>query len=122
MQSFLAKSFGGLTREYLVRQLMFGTVLLVLILWMISNAPGGIAAKPGLLVLLLINTLLYPYSRFVYESVVEYIVGRNVFFWNVIFMLWVKACTMMLCWVFSIFVAPVGLLYLFWRNSRVTPS
>jgi len=34
-------------------------------------------------------------------------------------MLVVKLMTMTLCWSFAIFVAPVGLAYRFWRNTRV---
>ncbi|WVV47296.1 hypothetical protein THH46_21410 [Pseudomonas sp. NA13] len=50
-----------------------------MIISLAANGPGGIGAKPGLIVLAIINTLLYPYSRFVYESVVGYIMGNNVF-------------------------------------------
>ncbi|CAI8721050.1 hypothetical protein [Pseudomonas brassicacearum] len=118
MRSFFAKTFGGLTTSYYIRQFLFGLVSTVMIISLAANSPAGIGAKPGLIVLAIINTLLYPYSRFVYESVVGYIMGNNVFFVNALFMLMVKAFTMAMCWSFAIFVAPVGLAYLFWRNSR----
>ncbi|WLG99333.1 hypothetical protein [Pseudomonas beijingensis] len=118
MHSFFAKTFGGLTTSYYIRQFLFGLVFTVMIISLAANGPGGIDAKPGLIVLAIINTLLYPYSRFVYESVVGYIMGNNVFFVNALFMLIVKVFTMAMCWSFAIFVAPVGLAYLFWRNSR----
>ncbi|ROM79291.1 hypothetical protein BK654_07950 [Pseudomonas brassicacearum] len=118
MHSFFAKTFGGLTTSYYIRQFLFGLVFTVMIISLAANGPGGIGAKPGLIVLTIINTLLYPYSRFVYESVVDYIMGNNVFFVNALFMLIVKIFTMAMCWSFAIFVAPVGLAYLFWRNSR----
>ncbi|WP_338107341.1 hypothetical protein [Pseudomonas psychrophila] len=66
----------------------------------------------------IVCTVLYPYSRFVYESVVGYIMGDNVFFVNAILMLMVKVFTMAMCWSLAIFVAPVGLAHLYWRNSR----
>ncbi|QBZ90773.1 hypothetical protein EPZ47_19305 [Pseudomonas viciae] len=118
MHSFFAKTFGGLTTSYYIRQFLFGLLFTVMIISLAANSPGGIGAKPGLIVLAIINTLLYPYSRFVYESVVGYIMGNNVFFVNALFMLIVKVFTMAMCWSFAIFVAPVGLAYLFWRNSR----
>ncbi|MFK3973755.1 hypothetical protein ACI2KS_23870 [Pseudomonas sp. NPDC087358] len=120
MQSFFAKSFGGLNASYYIRQFLFGATFAALILWVVGSAPGGLSAKPGLAIFVVINTLLYPYSRFVYESVVGYIMGNNVFFVNALLMLLVKAITMSMCWSFAIFVAPVGLAYLFWRNSRQT--
>ncbi|WP_339476931.1 MULTISPECIES: hypothetical protein [unclassified Pseudomonas] len=118
MHSFFAKTFGGLTTSYYIRQFLFGLVFTAMIISLAANSPAGIGAKPGLIVLAIINTLLYPYSRFVYESVVGYIMGNNVFFVNALFMLMVKVFTMAMCWSFAIFVAPVGLAYLFWRNSR----
>lgn len=120
MQSFFAKSFGGLNRSYYVRQFLFGAAFAALIFWVVGSAQGGQGVKPGLVFYALINTLLYPYSRFVYESIVGYVMGNNMFFVNALLMLFVKAITMSLCWTMAIFVAPVGLVYLFWRNSRAT--
>ncbi|QHF02431.1 hypothetical protein N015_08410 [Pseudomonas asturiensis] len=118
MQSFFAKTFGGLTPSYYLRQLFFGALMLTLVLWVVSTSPQGLSAQPGLIVFLIISTLLYPYSRFVYESVVGFIMGENVFFVNAIFMLVAKITTMTVCWSMAIFIAPIGLAYLFWHNSR----
>ncbi|MHC6225508.1 hypothetical protein ACYU03_12160 [Pseudomonas sp. X10] len=116
MHSFFAKTFGGLTTSYYVRQFLFGLIFAVLIVAMALNNPSGV--KLGMVGFALINTLLYPYSRFVYESIVGYIMGNNVFFVNALLMLFVKLMSMAMCWSFAIFIAPVGLAYLFWRNSR----
>ena len=120
MHSFVSKTFGGLTTRYYVRQLFFALLFAVAILALVARSPGGLMNKPGLVFIVIISTLLYPYSRFVYESVVGFVIGNNVFFVNALFMLTVKAFTMAMCWVFAVFVAPIGLAYLFWRNSRNT--
>ena len=70
------------------------------------------------LLLSTINTFLYPYSRFVYESVVDFVLGENVFIVNVIFMLAIKLVSMLFCWLFAIFIAPFGLAYLYYRHSK----
>lgn len=70
------------------------------------------------IVIVAVNTLLYPYSRFVYESIVDFILGRNVFFVNATMMLIVKWMTMTFCWGFAIFVAPIGLAYLYFARGR----
>ncbi|MNG09819.1 hypothetical protein D3C84_932550 [compost metagenome] len=44
--------------------------------------------------------------------------GDNLFFVNALVMLMVKLFTMFLCWAFAIFVAPVGLLYLYFHHRR----
>lgn len=118
MRSFLSKTFGGLTTSYYIRQLIFGSLFAVLILSIAAHGPTGLMGKPGLIVMSIICTLLYPYSRFVYENVVGYVMGENVFFVNALLMLWVKCFTMAICWAFAIFIAPVGLAYLYWHNRR----
>ncbi|SAK42522.1 membrane protein [Caballeronia glebae] len=70
------------------------------------------------LILFLANTLLYPYARFVYEGVVRYIVGDNIFVFPVLLVLPVKVLMMILCWVFAIFISPVGLIYLYFSSVK----
>ncbi len=71
-----------------------------------------------LIIFFVINTLLYPYSRFVYETIVGFFMGDNVFFGSAFIMMGVKLITMLLCWVFAIFIAPVGLLYLYFHHTK----
>lgn len=118
MHAFFLKTFGGLTTRYYVRQFIFGAAFAALILSLMSKSPTGFTGKSGVIFMSIVCTVLYPYSRFVYESVVGYIMGNNVFFVNAILMLMVKAFTMAMCWSLAIFIAPVGLAYLYWRNSR----
>lgn len=120
MHSFFAKTFGGLTTSYYIRHFLFGLIFAALIIFMLANNPSGAGAKSGMIVFAVISSLLYPYSRFVYESIVGYIMGENVFFVNALLMLAVKIFTMSLCWSLAIFIAPVGLAYLFFRNSRTS--
>ncbi len=116
MQDIIKKTFGGLSAQYYIRQLFFGALFSALIIYMFIS--GHKPIEFTLIILLTINTFLYPYSRFVYESIIEFIMGNNVFFVNAIFMLVVKIFTMLLCWSFSIFVAPIGLAYLYWHHSK----
>ena len=64
------------------------------------------------------NALIYPYSRFVYESIVDFIFGNNVFFVNALFLLATKIITMLICFGFAIFIAPIGLIYLYYYHSK----
>ncbi|MGE8453294.1 MAG: hypothetical protein ACN6OP_22335 [Pseudomonadales bacterium] len=72
----------------------------------------------AMVLFLSVSSLLYPYSRFVYEGVVSYILGNNAFFMNAFLMLLAKYITMAFCWVFAVFVAPVGLLYLYFTADK----
>jgi hypothetical protein len=116
MQDMIKKTFGGLSAQYYIRQLFFGSLFAALIIYVVLN--GGKPVQLSMIALLAINTFLYPYSRFVYESVVGFIMGNNVFFVNAIFMIIFKIFTMMLCWSFAIFIAPIGLAYLYYHHSK----
>lgn len=117
MHPVLAKTFGGLTPQYYFRQLLFGVAFATFFFFMPKH--GSQSFQIGIAIFVVISTLLYPYSRFVYESIVNFIVGENVFFVNAFVMLFVKLLTMALCFSFAIFIAPVGLAYLYYHNSKV---
>lgn len=120
MRQFFAMTFGGLTPSYYIRQLFFGALFAALVVYMKSRTPSGIGLDS--LSLAVVCTLLYPYSRFVYESAIGFILGQNVFFVNALLMLAVKVFTMFLCWFLALFIAPVGLAYLYWHHSRKPSS
>lgn len=116
MASIIAKTFGGLSLQYYIRQFLFGLIFPAFFYFMAIQVPEPFPIST--ILLLVVNTLLYPYSRFVYESIVEFVVGQNVFLVNSIIMLFVKLITMLLCWSFAIFIAPFGLAYLYYRHSK----
>lgn len=116
MHPVLVKTFGGLSRAYYLRQLLLGAIFPAFIIFMVVSR--GNSMPFNMLALLVVNTLLYPYARFVYESTVGFVMGGNVFFVNAFFMLFVKLITMMLCWSFAIFIAPIGLAWLYFHHSK----
>ncbi|MBO7476179.1 MAG: hypothetical protein J6T36_04535 [Campylobacter sp.] len=69
-------------------------------------------------VFIAISALLYPYARFVYESIVNFIMGDNVFFINAFILLAWKFMVMMMLFLFAIFIAPIGLLYLWYYHNK----
>lgn len=119
MIGFLSKTFGGLDKSYYFRHLAFGIALSALLIFIRSQSNQGI--ELGLISVAVINALLYPYARFVYESIIDFITGGNVFIFSGIMLLvmfMVKLFTMIMCWGFSIFIAPIGLLYLFYYHTK----
>lgn len=61
---------------------------------------------------------LYPYARFVYHSITDFLMGNNVIIMPIIILYPFKFMMMLLCWVFSPFIAPLGLLYLYFYHSK----
>lgn len=107
MINILLKSFGGLTAQYLFRQYVFGIVMAILLFIVIPKMNFGIG------VFIVINTLLYPYARFVYETIIDFIIGDHFFILPIPVLFMWKTFTMIMVWGFAIFIAPVGLLCLY---------
>lgn len=116
MHPVLRKTIGGLSRPYYYRQLFFALFLAGIFLLTFARVtyPASIVAW----LFAAVSTLLYPYSRFVYESVASFIMGDNIFFISAPIMLLVKYTTMFMCWIGSIFIAPIGLVYLYFHHSK----
>lgn len=68
--------------SYYLRHLFFGAIMAVFLIYMFYNL-----GRASILVALVfvVNALIYPYSRFVYESIVDFIFGNNVFCKCIIF-------------------------------------
>jgi F0F1-type ATP synthase assembly protein I len=116
MHPVITKTFGGLSGSYYFRQFIFGLVFPLFIYNLTSR--GGQPLHLPMVLMMVVSALLYPYSRFVYESVVGFIVGENVFFVNAILLLAVKAASMLFCWMGAILIAPLGLAYLYYHHSK----
>ena len=111
MHPVIAKTFGDLSASYYFRQFIFGLIFPVLIFLM--TGPGKHPLQIGTAFMMMVNAFLYPYSRFVYESVLDFIVGQNEFFVNAAFMRIVKLMTMLVCWSCAMIIAPIGLGYFY---------
>ncbi|SUH09227.1 membrane protein [Salmonella enterica subsp. enterica] len=113
----IPKNFRGFKSKLLYSPFHFlAAIISTFFIYISMQNPSGM--KGGQCNILCYHALLYPYARFVYEQVVSFIMGENVFFINAIVMLMAKVITMCLCWIFSIFIAPVGLAYLYYYHSR----
>lgn len=116
MHPIIEKTLGGLSSQYYFRHFFFGLIITVLFAYISINSPSP--TPIGVWLFIVFSTFLYPYSRFVYESIVGFIMGNNVFFVNAIAMLITKLITMVMCWAFSLFIAPIGFAYLYYYHSK----
>lgn len=116
MTAIFWKTFGGLAPAYYFRHFFFA--LMFPVLAYLGNKDNLYPSGWQAYVFSVVSTLLYPYSRFVYEAVVGFVIGRNVFFVNGGVLIFWKFITMLACWVFAICVAPMALLYLYFRDPE----
>lgn len=120
MHHVIQKSFGGLPKGYYIRHVLFCSVFSALMCALIGMSKAPLAIP--MFALVITNTLLYPYVRFVYDSIVNFILGDKVYYVPVILVLIVKAFILANGMAFAIFIAPFGLLYLYFRKAcKPTP-
>ncbi|MFW5443000.1 MAG: hypothetical protein ACKE51_01660 [Methylococcaceae bacterium] len=117
MNQIIQKTLGGLSKEYYIRQFLFGLIFPAIFYFAFSQSETA-SISLGLIASCIVNSLLYPYSRFVYESIVDYILGDTVIFGGILVVMLTKYFTMAICWAAAILIAPVGLLYLYFHHSK----
>lgn len=120
---FIQKTFGGIKRSFYIREFLFGFPIYAFLLYTMFREPKvpekTAVFQWGLFIFATIQQLLYPYARFVYHSVTDYILGKDVYIVNTFILLIVRFFTMIFCWFFAIFIAPLGLIYLYFRNRKM---
>ena len=114
MHPMFKKIFCTLSPQYYWRHFVFGLIFPVIYFAVVMPQVSFV-----MVLFLIVSTFLYPYSRFVYESVMRFIMGNNVFIVNAVLMLFVKVLTMTMCFFWAIFMAPIGLLYLYFRQQKI---
>lgn len=118
MPPILADTIGGLSIKYYARQFIFGAIFSFLPYFFATQGKADPIHLSALLILAF-NALLYPYSRFIYEQIVGFVMGDNTFYLPLIIMLPAKLFTMMMCWAWAILIAPFGLIYLYIYHRKV---
>ncbi len=119
MSNFFSKTFGGLNSSYYLRNFFFGLLAFVFMMFVIVlNETMPASGKIVFTIIFLINSFLYPYARYVYESVCNFILGDNVFYIGAKFAIAMKISMILVCWFFAILIAPFGLIYLYYYHSK----
>ena len=122
----IIRLFTGINAQYYFRQLFFALIISALVMAIVWNGvmnDGVLSLKEkkmfvSLLVFYGINSLLYPYARLAYEQIVDFILGDNFFLVDGIFFLMTKMITMFLCFAFAVFLAPIGLLFIYLHQRK----
>ena len=108
-------TFGGLTPSYYFRHMFFSFLIGACFIY------GSLHQVPvpyEFIAFSVVTSLFYPYARFVYENIVRFILGENIFFLHISIVLFFKVLTMLICWMFALAIAPIGLAYLYYHNNR----
>jgi hypothetical protein len=111
----------GLPPRFIARHYFFGVIIAMLFLSSVHDSREGIDGFS--VVLAAINTLVYPYARYLYSWLLNLVVGDNRFkFSGKWFLVWVGYVMVVaiVIWSFSLILASMGMmvLYLEGRRSR----
>ena len=126
-QQIVAFAFKGLKPSYYWRHFVLGAIVPVIIIglqiYVVFSNPeistgtaviGILSYIAGALFLL----ILYPFSRFAYESIVEFVMGNNVIISNALLFLTYKYISYAILLCFSFVIAPIGMIILFFYNKH----
>src|ERR1700728_2094515 len=101
MHPAIARTFGGLNKKYYFRQFVIALILSTIYISFLYSALArtDMGRFSILAFITILNSVLYPYSRFVYKSVVSFFLGDNfVFFISSPFILFfLKIVPMLFC-------------------------
>lgn len=111
MSRFVRTVVTSLPPFYLIRQYIFSGVVTALFYFSSPNT-----APTSFYVFLGVNFLLYPFAMFVYDSAVSLLIGNNVWITSGIFALIWGFIKTLLIYFFSILIAPIGILILYFTN------
>lgn len=118
MNDFFTKTLGGLDNKYYFRNFIFGLPFGVFFVYLTLNGGADVKDYYFKLIYTILSTILYPYAKYVYDSIRDFIMGDNILFTSLFLALILKYIVIALVWVFSIFIAPVGLIYLYFYHMK----
>ena len=118
--NFIKRIFGSVQPGYLIRAYVLSAAFMAFMTWMMLSLDG---AKPmhdraATLAVFGVGALLFPFSKLVWDEIKRVMMGETVFFMNAIVLMVLKVLVNFFLWGFSIFIAPVGILYLWFRSRN----
>lgn len=113
---FLRRIFGSVDRAYLTRAYIIGIAIFALYAFGLSR--GAQPAPLAIWLVLAVDTLLFPFSKLVWDEVMALLLGRNMFILPAMFLMLAKLVINVALWAGAIFVAPLGILWLWYRSRQ----
>ncbi len=116
--NFIKRIFGAVQPRYLIRAYVLSAAFMALMVWMMFSTGGAqpLHDRAATLAVFGVGSLLFPFSKLVWDEIKRVMMDETVFFMNAIILMVLKLIVNLFLWGFSIFIAPVGILYLWFRS------
>lgn len=113
---FAKRILGGVNPSFLARSYILGFALFGVMAWTMHQAEPNILRTIPKLALPLVCTLFYPFSKLVWNELRDFFMASNVIWMNAVVLFMLKATINVLLWALSPLIAPIGVLYLWYRT------
>ena len=117
--NFIKRIFGAVQPRYLIRAYVLSAAFMALMVWMMAtDGAQPLHDRATTLAVFGVGALLFPFSKLVWDEIKRVMMGETVFFMNAIILMFLKLVVNLFLWSFSIFIAPLGILYLWFRSRN----
>lgn len=114
----LGRILNGVERKYLVRAWLIGICFFALMIVAMMQAKNS-ASFIAPVIYFGLCTVLFPFSKLVWDELKSLIMGENVFFMNALILLFLKLFINMMLWSFAPFIAVIGIGYIWYRTKEI---
>ncbi len=110
--------FSGVRTSYLIRAYIIGAIFFLLMASVSLSAQAKNGTPYGAITFAALSTVLFPFAKLVWDELRDLAIGNNMIFMNAILLFMLKWFVNAFLWTFAIFVAPLGVLYLWFRTRQ----
>jgi len=111
---FFKRTFGTIDRRYLARSYLI-SMLYFCIMFPFFLHPD---LSPIITIFITLNTLLFPFSKIVWDASKAFVLGETIIVQNALALFVAKYLINAILWSASIFIAPIGIAYLFFKSKQ----
>lgn len=111
IKRIIKEIFSSVDTYFLVRQYFFS--IAVFLFWIFEKS-NVFNLKEFLFILL--STILYPFARITFDYVFSFLFGNTTFIFPIILMFFIKIAKFVLLYSFSIFIAPISIVFILIQN------
>jgi len=115
----MKRIFGAMNRRYLVRAYLIGLAFFTLMMVLVWDSQPD-TARAKIIGLLIVNLLLFPFAKFAWDELRDFIRGDSVIIQFAIFHFFFKYIVNGFLFATATFIAPFGIAYLWFRTRNRT--
>ncbi|NHZ32353.1 hypothetical protein [Massilia rubra] len=117
MHPIISRTFFGLRPAYYVRQFIYALIPTAIIFNFMLSKKGEFGILWPMYALMIANVVLYPYARHFVSSVFGLLRGDGTYYVSVVVLLLWNLLVLAIVLGIAVFVAPLGLIVLYFQNK-----